>query len=130
MGLGERRKMKELQDITLPARVEMIKEICGKSIPIEVDWDSLAEDGEALNFLDNLAGHRFCMALRMICVDEMMKEGVREWLFAVRLKNVTSKDQIRMTCDGGVLEMHCAYALRTDGIVHEGEIRDILLKNI
>ena len=130
MGLYERRKIKELRDVTLPARVETIREICGKGIPIEVDWDSFADDAEALNFLDNLAGHRFCMALRMICVDELMKEGIRDGLTAVRLKNVKSKDQMRMTCEGGVLEMHCAYGLRTDGIFHEGEIKDLLLKKL
>jgi hypothetical protein len=29
-----------------------------------------------------------------------------------------------MTFDGGVLEMHCAYALRTDGMFNDNEIRE------
>ncbi len=40
MGLNERRKVKELQETTLPGRVKEIKEICGKAIPYEVDSDS------------------------------------------------------------------------------------------
>ena len=36
MGLEERRKIKELQDVTLPGRVKEIEEICGKPIPYEV----------------------------------------------------------------------------------------------
>ena len=35
-----------------------IEEICGKGITYEVDWDSLADDAEALNFMDNISCHR------------------------------------------------------------------------
>ena len=46
MGLNERRKIKELQDVTFPGRVKEIEEICGVAIPYEVDWDSLADDAQ------------------------------------------------------------------------------------
>ena len=36
MGLTERRKIKELQDTTLPGRVKEIEEICGKPIPYQI----------------------------------------------------------------------------------------------
>jgi len=55
MGLNERRKIKKLQELTLPARVMEIQEICGKPVAYDVDWDSMAEDAAALNFLDNLS---------------------------------------------------------------------------
>src|SRR5690349_18407017 len=48
MGLNERRKIKDLQDNTFPGRVKEIEEICGKAIPYDVDWESLADDAEAL----------------------------------------------------------------------------------
>src|SRR5262245_35444910 len=80
MGLNERRKIKELQEVTFPGRVKEIEEICGKAIPYDVDWDSLAEDLEGLNFIDNLSCHRLNMALRMICQDELGKEAVRDGL--------------------------------------------------
>src|SRR6476661_1088678 len=91
MGLNERRKIKELQDVTLPGRVKEIVEICGTAIPYEVDWDSLADDAEGLNFLDNLSCHRLNMALRVICQDDMGKEAVRDGLKLIRLKNVKDK---------------------------------------
>src|SRR3954454_8637298 len=122
MGLNERRKIKELQDTTLPDRVKEIEEICGKPIPYEVDWDSLADDAEGLNFLDNLSCHRLNMALRTICSDDMGKEAVREGLRVVKLKNVKDKSSMSMTFEGGVLDMQCAYALRTDGMFSDGEI--------
>ena len=70
--------MKELQDSTFPGRVKEIEEICGQAIPYEVDWDSLADDAQALNFIDNISCHRLNMALRMICQDDLGKQAVRE----------------------------------------------------
>lgn len=51
MGLNERRKIKELKGITFPGRVKEIEEICGKPTPYEVDWESLSDDAEGLNFI-------------------------------------------------------------------------------
>ena len=130
MGLEERRKITELQDVTLPERVKEIEETCGKPIPYEVDWDSLKDDAEALNFLDNLSCHRFNMALRMICIDDLGKEAVREGLNLVRLKNVKTKDEMRLAFEGGVLDMHCAYALRTEGMWSDSEIKRVLLEKL
>jgi hypothetical protein len=130
MGLNERRKIKELQDTTFPERVKEIEEICGKAIPYEVDWDSFAEDLEGLNFLDNLSCHRLNMALRTICLDDMGKEAVREGLKLVKLKNVKDRSAMSISFEGGVLEMHCAYALRTDGMYSDNEIRDVLMKKL
>jgi hypothetical protein len=130
MGLEERRRIKELQEVTLPGRVKEIEEICGKAVPYEVDWASLADDAEGLNFLDNISCHRLNMALRTICVDDLGREAVREGLSLVRLKNVKSRDEMRMTFEGGVLEMHCAYALRTDGMFGDNEIRQALLTRL
>ena len=123
MGLNERRKIKELQDITLPKRVREIEEICGKPIPYDVDWESLADDAEGLHFFDNISCHRINMALRGICLDDMGKQAVRNKLDLLKLKNVKDKSAMRMTFAGGVLEMHCAYALRTDGMYSDNQIQ-------
>src|ERR1700755_2216192 len=103
MGLNERRKIKELQDTVFPGRVKEIEEICGKAIPYEVDWDSLADDAEALNFIDNISCHRLNMALRTICIDDMGKEAVREGLRLIKLKNVKDKSDMRIAFADGVL---------------------------
>ena len=49
--------------------------ICGAAIPYEVDWDSISDSAEALNFIDNVSCHRLNMALRMICSDDMGKHA-------------------------------------------------------
>jgi hypothetical protein len=130
MGLNERRKIKELQETTLPERVKEIEEICGKGIPYEVDWNSLAEDAEGLNFLDNISCHRLNMALRTICCDEMGREAIREGLKTIKLKNVKDKSAMSITFDGGVLEMHCAYAQRTEGMFSDAQIREVLMAKL
>ena len=130
MGLNERRKIKELQETTFPGRVKEIEEICGKAIPYEVDWASLADDAEALNFIDNLSCHRLNMALRVICQDDMGKEAVREGLKLVKLKNVKDKKDMRMAFVDGVLEMDCAYALRTEGMFSDNAIRELLTQKL
>src|SRR5258706_15336918 len=104
MGLNERRKIKELQDTTFPARVKEIEEICGKAIPYEVDWDSLADDAQGLNFIDNLSCHRLNMALRVICSDDMGKQAVRDGLKLIKLANVKDAASMKMAFDRGVLE--------------------------
>ena len=130
MGLNERRKIKDLQDVTLPGRVLEIQEICGKAIPYEVDWESFADDMEALNFMDNISCHRLNMALRTICLDDMGKQAVNEGLKLIKLKNVKDKASMQMTFAAGVLEMHCAYALHTDGMFSDNAIRELLVARL
>ena len=130
MGLNERRKMKELQDTTFPGRVKEIEEICGKAIPYDVDWTSLADDLEALTFIDNISCHRLNMALRMICQDALGKEAVSEGLKTVKLKNVKDKTAMKLAFENGVLEMHCAYAMHLDGAYSDNAIRELLLAKL
>jgi hypothetical protein len=130
MGLNERRKIKELQEVTIPGRTKEIEEICGAAIPYEVDWESLSDDLAGLNFVDNISCHRLNMALRMVCQDDMGKEAVRGGLKKVKLANVKDKAAMSMTFEGGVLEMHCAYALGAEGMFSDGAIRELLEKKL
>ena len=130
MGLNERRKIKELQEVTFPERVKEIEEICGAPIPYEVDWNSLADDAQALNFIDNVSCFRLNMALRSICLDEMGKSAVRDGLKLVRLKNVKDAESMSIAFADGVLEMHCAYALGASGMFSDNAIREVLEKNL
>src|SRR5262249_32148508 len=130
MGLNERRKIKELQETTLPGRVKEIEEICGKAIPYEVDWDSLADDATALNFIDNVSCHRLNMALRVICQDDLGKEAVREELKVVKMKKVKEKSAMNISFNDGVLEVRCDYAQGASGMFSDGEIREELMKKL
>jgi hypothetical protein len=130
MGLNERRKIQELQTTTFPERTKEIAEICGKPIPYEVDWASLSDDLEALNFIDNISCHRLNMALRVICMDAIGKQAVVEGLTKIKLKNVKTKPEMKMTFAGGVLEMQCAYALHLDGAFGDNAIKELLVSKL
>jgi hypothetical protein len=130
MGLNERRKIQLLLDVTLPARIQEIAEICGAAIPYEIDWTSFEGDMQGLTFLDYGSCHRLNMALRLICQDGFGKEAVHDGLKLIKLRNVKSRDEMMMTFAAGILEMHCAYALQTDGLFSDGDIRDLLLKSL
>jgi hypothetical protein len=122
MGLEEKRKIKEYQDKIVPNRRKELAEIAGCDVPYEVDWDSFADDMTALNFFDNLAFHRINMAFRQLCTDQMAKDAVKDGLKLIRLKNVKDRQNLKLSFSGGVLEMHCAYGQRLDGIYQEGAI--------
>ena len=125
MGLNERRKIKELEDVTLPDRVKEIAEICGKPVPYQVDWATF-DTLEALNFMDNISCHRLNMALRAMCLDDIGKEAVRDGLKLVKLANAKDKAGMKMEFADGTLEMHCAYALHTEGMYSDNQIRQFL----
>ena len=126
MGLIERRMLEELKTTTLPAREAEIAEICGTRIPYDVDWDSLANDAEALRFVDNVSCHRLNMALRMICTDALGRQAVSEGLKRVRLVNVAEPAGMAMRFEGGVLEMRCAYRHGAMGMHRDSDIRQLL----
>lgn len=130
MGLTEKRKIKELQESVLPGRVKEIEEICGRAIDYDIDWDSLANDAAGLNFVDNISCHRLNMALRVICQDDLGKEAVRDALKSVKLTNVADKSAKKLSFEGGVLHMQCAYAAGLEGAFSDGEIREVLMSGL
>ena len=70
------------------------------------------------------------MAFRVICADELGKEAVHEGLKVIRLKNVRDKQDMHLSFSNGVLEMHLAYALRTDGMYSDNEIREAVIAGL
>ncbi|MEO8623491.1 MAG: hypothetical protein ABI625_20610 [bacterium] len=71
------------------------------------------DDLEALYFLDNISVIDSMMALRMICMDDIGKEAVRDAPTLVRLETVNDNSELQISFTGGVPEMHYNYA-RTD----------------
>ena len=130
MGLNEKRQLKALQDTTFPERTRELAEICGCPITYEVDWPSLADDLEALNYIDNLSCHRINMAFRLICTDQLGKDALKEGLKTIRLKNVKDPKDMKMSFANGVLEMHCAYAKGVSGMFQDGDIRKLVIDGL
>ena len=58
MGLTEKRKLKELQEVTFPERTKELAEITGaEGIVLEVDWDSFETFDGARTQLHMHGGH-------------------------------------------------------------------------
>jgi hypothetical protein len=130
MGLEEKRKIKEYQDTIIPERTTELAEIVGGTIPYEIEWDTFADDAEALRFLDNLSFHRINMAMRTICTDDLGKEAVRDAIKSIKLKNVQTKDEMSLAVGDGALSMALNYAKGTDGYFSDGEIRTALMAKL
>jgi hypothetical protein len=130
MSLATRRRIQELQDAVLPARTQEIAEICGRAVPYTVDWASFGDDAQALDFVDNLACHRVHMALRVICLDDIGREAVREGLREIALANVPEPSAMAMTFADGVLHLRGAWAHRTAGMFDDGAIRALLTERL
>jgi hypothetical protein len=130
MGLEEKRKIKEYQDTIIPERTTELAEIVGGTINYDIDWDSFADDSEALRFLDNLSCHRINMAMRTICTDDLGKEAVRDVVKSIKLRNVPSKDQMSIEVGNGSLSMALNYAKGTEGYYSDGEIRNALMAKL
>ena len=81
-------------------------------------------------FFTKELGTRRCHTLRVICMDEMGKEAVRDGLKLIKLKNVKDVASMHMAFEGGVLEMHCAYAQHTSGMFGDNQIRELLVKKL
>jgi hypothetical protein len=126
MGLDEKRKQKDLEDVTFPDRTRELAEITGSPLTYEVDWSSIADDLEALNFIDNISCHRVNMALRVICADQLGKDAIKTGLTKIRLKNVADPSAKKVGMNGSVLEIQCAYAKGLSGAFSDNEIRQVI----
>lgn len=81
MGLAERRALKDFQDSNYPALQAKIVEAAGFDIELEIDWDTVAEDGYSHMYSENLPKVYFeplIEALGQITADEMGKEALKE----------------------------------------------------
>lgn len=130
MSLEAKRKVKEYQDKIVPGRLKELAELSGANIAYEVDWGSFGDDTTALNFFDNLAFHRINMAFRHLGNDQFTKDAVKVGLKVIRLKNVGDKSERKIEFRDCVLEMHCAYGLRLEGIYNENDIHKVLLAGL
>ncbi len=129
MGLAERRAIKAFQDDRFPAFRQRIADAAGFEVPVEVNWESLALEGEAhlydecwpkVYFEPLIAG------LKSVGRDEMGKEALRSALKKVVVQNTTGAyyGDRWTSFEGGVLTLEHlpttnadSVQERTDGLV-------------
>lgn len=90
MGLAERRVAKAFQENEYENFLSEIKEVIGKDVEVDVNWDSLSEEGMSHLYEEAWAKVYFepvKEALKSICSDDMGKEALNESLTKIIIKN-------------------------------------------
>lgn len=113
MGLIEKRLIKEAKETWLPGEAKDMQEAAGAPVEIDIDWASFESSADALKNLPHLGMRKMANAFRVICVDELGKEAVRESVKRVVITNVQGEAKISL--ENGVITLACAFAKGSDG---------------
>jgi hypothetical protein len=90
MGLAERRASKEFQDKQFPELRSEIQKVAGFPVPIEVNWEQLAVEGQTEAYKEYWTEVFFkpvIEGLRQIGRDDMGKEALKSGLKKIELRN-------------------------------------------
>ncbi|HWO22310.1 MAG TPA: hypothetical protein VNO30_26305 [Kofleriaceae bacterium] len=90
MGLAERRATKEFQDKHLPELTKEVQKHAGFEVPIEVNWDQLAVEGQSSAYKEYWTEVFFnpvIEALRQVGRDDMGKEALKSGLKKIEFRN-------------------------------------------
>jgi len=111
-GLAAKREMKAVQDDLVPRIAKQVSDIIGKTITIDVDWNSFSSTDRSTVCLWMLSTNdgQFTLAvivkaLAHICKDPLGKEGAAAKLSKIVLKNRDKMRELVVTLNGGVLEI-------------------------
>jgi hypothetical protein len=129
MGLQERRRIKMLQDEVLPSVKAEIKELCGKEIEWDVDWNSF-KDMESLDNIEYQGIRLICDVFRSICYDEMGREAVREGIHKIIVKNFETVADVKNSFENGIFTVYGAWGQSWDGYPREDEMKTLLEKGL
>ncbi len=90
MGLAERRVQKEFQDNHFPKLKGQLETASGTSVPLEVNWETLAPEGQSHLYLDAWTKVYFeptIAAFQDVCRDQMGKDALKEKLKKIVMQN-------------------------------------------
>src|SRR5579871_3360123 len=111
MGLREKQQVRRYQEEVLPAIRAMLREITGGGeFAIEVDWSTFENSAEALDQLEHQCLGRIVDAVRSTCYNDFGKQVVREGLKTIKVADVPTVTEQRVTFAHGVLEVFGAYS--------------------
>ncbi len=107
MGLAERRAAKEVQTAVFPDLKKRIDEAAGFEVPMEIDWDRLAQPNDAHLYNEYWTGIYFeplIQGFQAICSDDLGKEALKDSLKKVVITNSgDAYDERAFSFENGVL---------------------------
>jgi hypothetical protein len=121
MGLREKKATKQYQEGTFVATKEKLDGLLGFNIDIEVDWESLQEEGYSDSyeeFWTKVYFQPLMNALTELCADDFSKDAVAGGLKKIQIKNASgnSNDKYWAQFQGGVLTLDHVPCTNVDAI--------------
>jgi len=122
MGLIEKRLIKEAKDSWLPGEQKDMQEAAGAPVVIDVDWATFESDEAALKNLQHLGVRKLSNAFRVICVDELGKEAVRESIKRIVVVNAKDAPEPKVELKDGAVTLAFAFGKGSDGCMTDLQI--------
>jgi hypothetical protein len=109
MGLAERRAAAEFQTAVFPGLKQQIDGAAGFEVPMEIDWQSLAQPNDAHlynEYWTKIYFEPLIGAFRRVCADDVGKEALKGGLKKIEVTNTGEKyDRRAFTFEDGVLKI-------------------------
>jgi hypothetical protein len=115
MGLIEKRLIKEAKETWVLEEQKDMRTIANSDVVIDIEWASFESDEPALRNLQHLGVRKLSNAFRVICVDDLGKEAVRDSIKRVVVTNDKDIKEASVNLDAGTVTLRCAFAKGSDG---------------
>jgi hypothetical protein len=122
MGLAERQFIANLKEKRVPYHQKNLAEVVGREIAIDVAWDTIENDGEALKFIESTGIEPAAVALRKIARKPLGKEAISEAIDTLRIVHSADPAAKSVTLEQGVLTVTAAYVKDFDGRYSENDL--------
>ncbi|MDI3288868.1 hypothetical protein [Polyangium sp. 15x6] len=127
MGLIEKRLIKEAKESWLPDEQKAIQDAAGAPVVVDVDWATFETDEAALKYVQHLGVRLLANAFRVICVDDLGKEAVREGVKRVVVTNL-KEGAASVDLKDGVVTLACVFGKGSDGCIRDLDIAKTLTR--
>lgn len=115
MGLIEKRLIKEAKETWVLEEQKDMRAIANSDVVIDIDWATFESDEPALRNLQHLGVRKLSNAFRVVCVDDLGKEAVRDSIKRVVVTNDKDVKEASVNLDAGTVTLRCAFAKGSDG---------------
>jgi hypothetical protein len=115
MGLIEKRLIREAKETWVPEEQKDMRDIANSDVIVDIDWASFETDEPALRNLQHLGVRKMSNAFRVICVDDLGKEAIRDSIKRVVVTNVKDAKEGSVNIDSGTVTLRCAFAKGSEG---------------
>lgn len=105
MGLAEKRQLAKVRDEIVPQYQKEISEIVGSKIAYDIDWDSFADNLDAMENLEPKALKPMNEMFRKITIDKIGKDAVKQSIQTIRLSQGSEANISNFTLQEGVLNL-------------------------